>query len=54
MTSAAAPSPTLVLSSLDHPEARKLADQLDCELANVYGGPTTGRDTAMPRRPRSA
>lgn len=29
---------TLVTSPLDHPDARKLADQLDGELANIYGG----------------
>ncbi|HWR46585.1 MAG TPA: hypothetical protein VN327_03035, partial [Pseudonocardiaceae bacterium] len=48
MISATAPALTLVLSSLDHPDARTLADQLDGELASIYGGPTTGRDTALP------
>lgn len=47
MTSATTPSLTLVVSSLDHPDARTLADQ--GELASIYGGgPTTGRDTALP------
>jgi hypothetical protein len=41
------PSLALGFSSLDHPDARTLADQLDGELANIYGGPTTGRDTAV-------
>jgi GNAT superfamily N-acetyltransferase len=48
MTSATTPSLTLVHSFLDHPDARKLADQLDGELASIYGGPNTGRDTAVP------
>lgn len=48
MTSATAPSLALVTSSLGHPDACKLADQLDGELANVYGGPNTGRATALP------
>ncbi|MGH3694950.1 MAG: hypothetical protein ACRDRX_13350 [Pseudonocardiaceae bacterium] len=48
MTSATAPSLTLVTSSPDHPNARTLAGQLDGELANIYGGPHTGRDTAVP------
>ncbi|MGH3837038.1 MAG: hypothetical protein ACRDSF_15270 [Pseudonocardiaceae bacterium] len=48
MTSATARSLTLVASSLDHPDARTLAGQLDGELASIYGGPTTGRDTALP------
>ncbi len=47
MISAIAPSLPLVLSSLDYPDARTLADQLDGELASIYGGPTTGRDIAL-------
>jgi hypothetical protein len=31
------PSRTVVSSSLDHPDARNLADQLDGELASIYG-----------------
>ena len=44
------PGSGLILRPLpfDHPDARKLADQLDGELASIYGGPTTGRGTAVP------
>lgn len=48
MTSATASSLTLVTSSLGHPDACALVDQLDGELASIYGGPNTGRDTAVP------
>jgi hypothetical protein len=49
MTSAAVSSRTLVPSSLDHPDARNLGDQLDGELASIYGGLTTGRDVKTGR-----
>lgn len=43
------PPHRLSLSPLStHPDARTLAGQLDGGLAGIYGGPTTGRDTAVP------
>ncbi len=35
MTNATSPALTLVTASFDHPDARKLADQLDGELAGI-------------------
>jgi hypothetical protein len=40
---------TLIVSFLDHPDARNLADQLDGELASIYGGLTIGRDVTTGR-----